>query len=222
MQKTQSNYLNMAKAVCEIFDNSRDVWENKSLLIASYERLKSFCDNISGAAAKQKENAPEGHTAAKKSASNELKDLLFGVGRKLRAFARLEADAVIEHQSNFSRSSLDNLSFNNLLNLARAITEVCKARLEQLKPYEIDEILLNNLQDATEKLAKLNAHRDAVMNFRMENTAAIADLIAKTRQELKTLDALVAGFVEDEAFLTVYFSSRRIHDLKGGRGKVEE
>jgi hypothetical protein len=117
--------------------------------------------------------------------------------------------------------NLDILSLNNLLNRARAIAEMCKVRLEQLKPYEIDEVSLTNLQIAIEKLAKLNAHRDAVVDFRMENTSSIINLFNKTRQELKTLDALVEGFVDDEAFLAVYFSSRRIHDMKGGGKKVE-
>jgi hypothetical protein len=220
MKKTESNYFNMAKSVCEIFENSKNSWKSKSLIVASYERLKILCDSISIVAAKQKENAPKGHTVAKKAARIALKDLLFSVGRKLRAFARLENDAVIENQSNFSRSALDRLSLNNLLNFARAIAEMCKVRFEQLKPYEIDDVMITNLQEATEKLEKLSAYRDAVIDFRVENTSSLADLISKIRQELKTLDALVEGFVEDEAFLNVYFNSRRIHDVKGGSKKV--
>jgi hypothetical protein len=222
MEKKQSNYLNMAKAVCDVFESSKNAWKEKNLLSAAYERLKILCNNIITTAAKQTENAPEGHTDAKEAARTALEDLLFGIGRKLRAFGRLESDAVVERQSDFSRSSLDKLSLNNLISLALAIAEVCKVRIEQLKPYEIDDAMITNLQTAADKLDKLNAHRDAVVDFRMENTLSIADLLSKVRQELKTLDALVEGFVEDESFLTVYFNARRQHDVKGGRKKAEK
>ncbi|MDR2937740.1 MAG: hypothetical protein LBU92_02220 [Prevotellaceae bacterium] len=222
MNKTQSNYFNMAKAVCDVFDSSRQAWEGKVLIPAAYERLKMLCSSVGTTAAKQHENAPEGHTAAKEEARTVLEDLLFGVGRRLRAYARLEQDAVAEQQSSFSRSSLDLLSLNNLLNHARAIAEVCRVRVEQLRPYEVDEAVLTNLQAAIDKLTTLAAHRDAMMGFRMENTSSIISLLSQTRQELKTLDALVEGFVDDEAFLTVYFNARRLHDVRGGSKKGEE
>ncbi len=212
----------MSKAILDVFDNSKPVWENKPLLSAAYEGLKVLCRDIDKAAAKQQENAPEGYTAAKEAARTELKDKLFITGRKLRSFARLEDDTVMEKQSDFSRSSLNDLSLNNLLNLSRAIVEVCKTRLTQLEAYEIDDKTLTDLQEATEKLAVLNAHRDAVVDYRMENTLSIAGLLSKIRRELKTIDALIEGFIEDEAFLRVYFNARRIHDVRGGSKKKEE
>ncbi len=221
MNKSQSNYFNMAKAVLDVFDNSRQVWENKPLLSAAYNGLKTLCGSIDMAAAKQQENAPEGHTAAKEAARTELEDKLFVTGRKLRAFARLEDDAVAEKHSAFSRSSLDELSLNNLLNLSRAIAEVCNVRLPQLEAYEINEAVLTDLRTVADRLAVLNAHRDAVIDFRMENTLSIAGLLSEIRRELKTMDALVEGFIDDEAFLTVYFNARRIHDVRGGGRKKE-
>ncbi|MDR1678687.1 MAG: hypothetical protein LBR81_02810 [Prevotellaceae bacterium] len=222
MRKTQSNYVGMSSAVLDVFDNRKSVWENKALVSAGYARLKALSKDINETAAKQKENAPEGYTAAKEEARTELEELLFVVGRKLRAFARLEDDVVAATQSDFSRSSLDILSFSNLLNLARAIVEVCKARLTQLKAYEIDEVALDELQTAIDKLASSGAHRDAMLDFRMENTSSIEKLLSKMRRELKTMDALVEGFIFDEAFLTVYFNARRIHDVRGGNRKKEE
>ncbi len=222
MNKSQSNYFNMSKAVLDVFENSKPVWADKALLAEAYARLKTLCSDIDKAAAKQQENAPEGHTAAKEAARTELEDKLFITGRKLRAFARLEKDSVAEEQSDFSRSSLDLLSLNNLLNLSRAIVEVCKMRIDQLKSYEIDEKMLADLQKSIDKLARMNAHRDATVDFRMENTSSLVSLISQVRQELKTMDALVEGFVDDEAFLTVYFNARRIHDVRGGGKKKEE
>jgi hypothetical protein len=151
-----------------------------------------------------------------------LEDKLFVIGRKLRAFARLEDDTVAANQADFSRSSLDALSLNNLLSLSRAIIEVCKVRLASLKAYGIAQADLTALQTAIDKLAALNAHRDAVLDFRMENTSSISKLLSKLRHELKTMDALVEGFIDDEAFLTVYFNARRIHDVKVESAKKSE
>ncbi|MDR2907593.1 MAG: hypothetical protein LBU91_06365 [Bacteroidales bacterium] len=222
MKKSQSNYLNMVKAVCDVFESNSSAWGDVGLVKDAFFDVCELVKAVETAAAKQVENAPEGHTAAKEAARTALEDLLFNLGRKLRAFGRIEEDAVVERQSSFSRSALDDLSLNNLLNVSRAIAELCKVRAEQLKPYEIDEVALTNLQLATDKLAKLNAHRDAVVDSRMENTASIVDLLSKTREKLKTLDALVEGFFDDEAFLAVYFSARRVHDVKGGSKKIVE
>jgi hypothetical protein len=44
MNKSQSNYLNMAKAVCDVFDNSKTVWKDKPLITAANTRLKTLCN----------------------------------------------------------------------------------------------------------------------------------------------------------------------------------
>ncbi len=221
LTELESNYFNMSKTVCDVFENSKNVWENKALLSAAYNRLKTLCESIGEVAAKQKENAPEGYTAAKEIARTTLEDKLFIISRKLHTLWGL-ADVVAAEQSKFSRSSLDELSLNNLLNLARAIAEVCRVRLDRLKAYEIDETTLTDLQTAIGELSTMNAHRDAVMDCRMENTSSISKLLATMRRELKTTDALVEGFVSDEAFLAVYFNARRVHDVRGGARKKDE
>ncbi|MDR1679205.1 MAG: hypothetical protein LBR81_05435 [Prevotellaceae bacterium] len=221
MTKKQSNYFNMIKAVDDVFSNCRAVWEEKTLLVACYERLHGLNERIVVAAAKQKENAPEGHTAAKENARTMLEDRLFVMGRRLLAFAYLQKDTVAATQADFSRSSLDNYSVNNLLSFARAIFKLCEARLSLLKDYEIDDAAMKDFQAVIDRLANLNAHRDAMVGFRMESTASIASLLSKARQELEIMDSLVEGFIVDEAFLTVYFNARRIHDVRGGSRKRE-
>ncbi len=222
MNKTQSNYFNMMKAVNDVFMSNGAVWEQQGLLVTCRKRLHELIEGVGEAAAKQKGNETEGHTAAKEAARTVLEDRLFVVGRRLGAFANIEGDMVIAAQANFSRSSLDHLSGNNLLSLARSIFKVCDERFSLLKGYEIDEGVMKDLRSGIDEFADLNAHRDAVMDFRMENTASIASLLSKARQELKTMDMLVEGFIFDEAFLAVYFNARRIHDVRGGGKRKEE
>jgi hypothetical protein len=190
--------------------------------VPAYERLKTLCGGVEEAGAQQKSNAPQGLTADKERTRTALEDMLFGIGRKLRAYGRLEQDGMAEQLGGFSRSALDDLSLNNLLNFARAMLKNCRERAPQLVAYEIDEAVLTGIQSGIDELSALAAHRDAVQDARMGNTSSITNLLAKTRDELKTMDALVEGFVYDEDFLTLYFNARRVHDVKGAGKKGEE
>jgi hypothetical protein len=220
MNKTQSNFYTMLKAVCGIFENNKNILESNQLLYDGYNRLLTVNINITKAAAKQQENAPQGYTAAKDAMRVVLSDKLFLIGRRLRAFARLENDAVAEEHSVFSRSSLDLLSHNNLLHLSRAIIQICKLRIDKLSNYEINSTILEEFETSVNQLDRLASKRDVVVDERMENTSSLIELLATARQELRTMDALVEGFVEDEAFLSIYFNARRVIDLRGSRKAV--
>jgi hypothetical protein len=56
----------------------------------------------------------------------------------------------------------------------------------------------------------------------MEATARLQQLFVQARKQLKTLDDLVEGYIEDDTFVATYFNARRIHDLKGRKVKTEE
>jgi hypothetical protein len=56
----------------------------------------------------------------------------------------------------------------------------------------------------------------------MEATTRLQNLFAQARKQLKTLDDLVEGYVEDDEFVATYFNARRIHDLKGRKTRTEE
>jgi hypothetical protein len=214
MKTSQGNYLNMVKAVGDIFDTNKPVWENIPQIVTGSGNLKIFVADINKASTGQKENASSGHTAAKELARTTLEDRLFSIGKKLRAYAIVEEDSVAEDHSAFSRALLDQLSFNNLLNLGRAVQEIVKPRLESVKEYGIVEEDLSNLQADIDKLSVLNAHRDAVVDLRMVYTEFISEKFSAIRRELRKLDALVEAFIDDEAFHSLYFNARRIHNTK--------
>ncbi|MDR2908164.1 MAG: hypothetical protein LBU91_09285 [Bacteroidales bacterium] len=222
MNKSQSNYFNMVKAVCDVLENNVLAWREAGPIEDVVSEVSELRKAVEIAASKQVENTPTGHTAAKEAARTRIEDELFNIGRRLRSYGRIAKDAVIEEQSKFSRSSLDRLSLNNLLSLARSIAALCKARAEEeLRGFKIDADMIAKFELAVADLDKLAAHRDAVVDVRMENTSSIIDLLGKLREQLKTLDALVEGFVDDDGFLMVYFSARRVHDVKGRSRKKE-
>jgi hypothetical protein len=214
MKASQGNYLNMLNAVLDTMDSNQPLWEAIPLIVAGNGRLKTLRTSLEEAAAKQKENASTGHTAAKELARTALENKLFDAGKKLRAYAIVEEDAVAESQSNFSRSALDTLSLLNLLTLSRAIVKIITPLLEQLKDYGITAEDMTALQADIEKLSTLNAHRDAVVDLRMTYTESITKTLSATRRELRKLDSLVEAFINDEMFLSLYFNARRIHNVR--------
>jgi hypothetical protein len=78
------------------------------------------------------------------------------------------------------------------------------------------------LSQCIERTATLYAARDAVVDQRIEATADLDKLFNTARNQLKILDDLVEGYLEDETFITTYFNARRIHDLGGKKTKKQE
>jgi hypothetical protein len=46
--------------------------------------------------------------------------------------------------------------------------------------------------------------------------------LLKLKKQVKNLDNLVEGFIEDDSFVVSYFNARRIHDIKGRKATREE
>lgn len=220
MKQSQSNYLNMARAVNSAFENSR-VWHGNVLIEESAEKLKDFCSQINAEATKQELNKTKGHTAQKEQERTLLEDRTHKICGRLRVYAVKHDDEVTAAQVNYSRSSLDVLSLNKLLTTARKAVEIAAELLPSLEVYKVTQEDIDELQVSIDTTEKLNARRDAVKGERTENTSHLANLFSRLRKELKLMDTQVDSYIDDEEFREIYFNTRRIHDIRGGGGKTK-
>jgi hypothetical protein len=222
MKISQSNYLNMSNAVLAHFDSNVAVWSGIRIVAEGVDRLKNTIADITGAATRQSENNPVGHTAAKEQAREGLEDLVYLTALRIRSYAGIADDGVLLEKMRFSRSALDMLGMNDLLTRSRLVQAACIANLSALTEYQVDQKTADELQQRIDRTAQLYAQRDTVIDRRMEATARLQQLFAQARKHLKTLDDLVEAYVDDDTFVATYFNARRIHDLKGRKMKTEE
>jgi hypothetical protein len=222
MTISQSNYLNMSNAVLTHFDNNVPAWSGTGIVSKGVGRLRDTIMDITGTATKQDENNPVGHTVAKERSRDGLEGLVFLTALRVRSYAGAADDDVLLEKMRFSRSSLDTLGTNVLLTRSRMVLDACVANLPALTDYQIDQKTIDELQQRIDRTALLYAQRDTIIDRRMEATAHLQQLFTQARKQLKTLDDLVEGYVEDNVFMATYFNARRIHDLRGRKAKTEE
>jgi hypothetical protein len=222
MKKTQSNYLNMASAVLKHFDNHPSEWSNITIIASGVKKAYAIVDAINEAAKKQSENNPAGYTATKEQTRDLLEDTIYQTGLRLRSFARETDNEILLKKTNFSRSTISLMTTNNLFILSGTMADACSEYLAELVEYQIDRSTVDSLNNLATQTKTLYAQRDTVIDERMEATARLNQLFTQLRKQLKTLDDLVEGFVENDTFVATYFNARRIHDLKGRGPKNEE
>jgi lysyl-tRNA synthetase class I len=221
MKDGQSNYLNMTNAVLQHFDDNASAWNGIPVVVTGLERLKKTGAAIRDAATKQKNNNPTGHTAAKERSRDKLENLTYRVAVRVRSYSRATDNDVLTEKLIFSRSALDRMKHNDLLTCSRVVLNTCNEYLPSLSDYQVDQTVVDELAQSIEQTAQLFAERDIVVDQRMEATSDLTNLFTTARDQLKVLDDLVEGYVDDDAFVATYFNARRIHDLKG-RGKRKE
>jgi septal ring factor EnvC (AmiA/AmiB activator) len=221
MKISQSNYLNMSNAVLALFDSNVKVWTGIPIVVNGLGRLRGTLADIVAAATKQGENNPVGHTLAKERSRDGLEGAVYTIALRVRSFAGITGDDVLAEQMRFSRSSLDLLRTNDLLTRGRMVLDICAANLPALSEYQVDQQTIDDLQHRIDQTAQLYAHRDTVIDQRMEATAHLQGLIPQARKQLKVLDDLVEAYIDDDTFVATYFNARRIHDLRGRKAKPE-
>lgn len=218
MNKSQSNYFNMAKAVRSFFNDSQ-AWRGMPLIEQGVAKISSLCDGISEEAANQYKNQTAGYTSSKEHERKGLENMLYLVATRIKVYAQRNNDLELAAEVGFSRSKLKGLTLNNLILTARTVTDSASLIVEQLEQYNVSQIDIDNMYSSIEKTAELAARRDTVRSERTENTAHLAMLFGELRNELKLMDTQVEAFVADESFVRTYFFVRRVNDLRGGNAK---
>ena len=218
MKDNQNNYLNMVNAVLTLFNGNAGAWNGIGVVADGYERLRETGLSLNDTVVKQRENDPKGHTAAKDRSRDALENLLYRTALRVRSYARTADNDVLVGKTLFSRSELDRLKTNDLLSCGRVVRDACIENLDALEAYLVAQSTVDSLSELIDRTAKLYAKRDTVIDQRTEATDQLKKLFGKARKQLKALDDLVEGYVDDDTFVAEYFNARRIHDLKGRKG----
>jgi hypothetical protein len=208
--------------VLKLFNESPQVWNHIAVVVAGVNLLEDTVSTVTEVLTLQNENDPKGYTLSKENAKSDLEDTVYLVGVRLRAFAGATGNDVLANTVKHSRGTIDQYSFNRLLIYSRTVANASREYLPQLSAYQINQNTVDALEQKIENTAQLYAKRDVVVDKRMETTVRLQKLFAQGRKQVKNLDNLVEGFIEDDSFVASYFNARRIHDIKGRKAAKEE
>jgi hypothetical protein len=222
MTNNQSNYLNMVNAVLSLYDSNPAAWAGIVVVAGGVEQLRATLLAIIEAAKQQDANDSKGYTAAKEQVRNLLENLTYQSAVRVRSYAAVTGNEILRETVLFSRSDLDSMSTNDLLTHCRVVADACEANITELADYRIDAKTVDELRQRIEQTTLLYAQRDTVIDLRMESTDRLKRLFSQARKQLKALDDLAEGFVDDDTFVAAYFNARRIHDLRGRKAATTE
>jgi transcriptional regulator of heat shock response len=222
MRRTQNNYLIMAVSVLKHFANYVGTWINIKIIASAREDVSKTIDEINAVSLKQTANNPVGHTEMKEQTRDMLESVLYRIALRVRSYARMMKDSVLKEKTHFSRSSLHVMRVNDLCLTANALVDACMEHLGNLAEYQVDQAMLDRLRELSDETKSLYVQRENITDERSEATERLQQLFSQLREQIKTLDDLVEGYIDDDVFVSTYFNARRIHDLRGRHSKNEE
>ncbi|MDR2927559.1 MAG: hypothetical protein LBV41_05080 [Cytophagaceae bacterium] len=222
MNKVQSNYVYMAKAVSITFHKNESLWADELLIADGVKAIDRMLEKIDTEAVSQKSNETPGFTAVKDQKRDMLEEALFRMGGRLKVYAIRNDDVKIMENVRFTHTDLEDLSMNALLAVARTVATAAEGLLPVLAEYKITQSDVSALRELAGATDQLYAERDAAYSERSKNTSQLAALISQLRRQLKLMDTQVEAYIDNEEFLKTYFFARRVHDVRSVRAKKEE
>jgi hypothetical protein len=222
MKISQSNILNMVKAVYDLMMRNAGLWENKELVKRCVEKIYEMWTKIRRTAMLQEQNKTKGYTAEKNRQRALLEDCLYCFAGRLKIYAESEENVVVAEQMSVTKTGLKKLSLNNLITKAELATETAQSLMPIPEVFELDQDSINELTALSGSTEEKNAHRDMVYGEHSEHTASLKRQFDALRKEMKRLDTLVEAYIGETEFVSTYFFTRKVYDLKGGGNRKKD
>jgi hypothetical protein len=213
MKQSQENITAMFEATLKFLDEHNNLWSGKTAFVEAVAEAKTEVQAIRQAAATQ-ENLTVGVTDQKTQLRHDLEDQTLDIADQLAALAAKKSDANLAAKVQFTRSSLDQMQDNDLIQTAQQVYELANASASGLQPYGVSADQIKNLSSTTASFDDLkNASRSAFAG-RSSATNSVSEMIRKTRSLFRNqLDKMVTPFRKTNAeFYQGYFAARVIVD----------
>ncbi|WP_143307726.1 hypothetical protein [Chitinophaga vietnamensis] len=221
MNKRQLNTLTMFQAVLAHMDNFPQSWNKLPPVTPLVEGLRSDINKLHTQLKQQEANSTVGHTLNKDLHFDKLRERIYQLSLKLRAFAKLRQDNVLLVEVNYSPSQLDSMSTAVLLQRCYTIVELANTYLPDLTNFNIAGQDIADITALIKAAEPMPSQRDVIAGTRKMVTSTIPELFVHAKAQLDILDDLVEGLVTDSTFTETYFNLRRVND-RVGRGVAKE
>ena len=218
MEQTQSNFLNMTGTVIATLQKDVTLWEGEpevkevvNEVQKGYNAVISKSDLVSGM-------DKTGHTTAKDNVLDTICALTHKLCRKMTAYAKTRKDVVLLAKVDLSYSAISRGPELDVISRCAGLIDLAESRLNDFKSFKVTQDDLNAIRQLFKDYGVHIGNRNTISNDKSETGKEIDMLISLLRVKLDTLDDLVEGLLEDDAFIARYKAARNIMDY--GKGKT--
>ncbi len=212
MNKRHLQTIGIGKTTLSLLDSKPTLWNSFPPVVQTVEGTRLYLSTLEQYGRDQAEGNTTGHTQNKEIQKKMMCDLAWNLMRKLRGFARINKKAVLLKAIDFSKTGLNEGAEAEVIQRCQLIHNKGQEYLSQLAGFQVSAELLQTLQTAIKTLEPLPAQRDVVEKTRVTTTANIETLIGQLREDLITLDDLIASMVEEADFVATYQQVRQLPD----------
>ena len=218
MNRKQENITTMCEATLQFLDTNNAIWSSIPAFATAVTDGKNGVQAIRDASDIQ-ELGRTVATTQKQQARDDLEDKTIEMADRLAALAAKTVDVGLAQQVAMTRSTLDQLQDDDLVQTAQRVRDLANANLTALTPYAVTAATLTALSDAITSFAQLKTAPRSKAADRKAQTETLPQLIADVRSIFRNqIDKLMTPFKRTEPeFYAGYFAARVIVDRAATR-----
>lgn len=211
MDRVQQNRVNMFNATHGYMMENQAVWQNAPATVEAVADLEASIDVINGINAKQS-GTTSGVTADKEQARTAYEDLIFDLADQVGAYAAQKEDLLLEGQVDITRTALDKLNNDELINIGDTVARLVTENLTALAPYLVTQDDLDELSTLKTRFAGVKGATRLAIVGRATQTNSLPEALNNTSRLLtRRLDRLITRFRRTHPeFVTGYEKARVI------------
>lgn len=227
MTLRQSTNQTMFAAVLQYLDDHSADWSNNSVVNAAVNSFRISKTNIDTKAQLQHDSDKTGYTSKKNADLENMLTLAYRMGVRVHNYAAGIGNIVLAKSVNYSRNTLNEGTEQEMTKRCTAIATSAATALATIPApnvdYKITAVGVGDLQNIIALIVQDTAERNVMGGSHTNSTASLITLQSTAYIQLKTLDRLIEGMVDDneDDFITGYEILRKTNK-RHGRGAAKQ
>lgn len=218
MEQRNINFLKMTSGVIAGMESEKSVWEEEKEIADVYAEITTDYNKIESTHQSILGTDTTGYTEEKDDLFESITKLTFKLCCKMSAYAKRNKDYVLLPLVDLSLSNLQQGVESVAVERCSAIVEKATPLLPKLVTFKVTEAQLTTIKQKIKAYGASIDGRTTTSGNRTVSGSEISQLISNLKENLDTLDSMIEGMIDDEAFIARYKSWRRIIDY--GKGKT--
>ena len=207
MKKVEIEINLMCRAIISLFESFVALWEGKTTVEESVNKLKAYDVGVEVASFQQMNSSTKGITIDKKKLRKLMISVALVVISKIRPYAKRTNNNELLVAVDFSESDLSHGKEADCVSRCSVVLSKGREFLTSLASYKLTESDLVALEATIEPFRDIAEKSKVTASTREAATEKIEMLTTLTRQELQILDDLVKSQMPED-FYTTYINLR--------------